>query len=141
MILRPVRGSNEYKMNNVPAEFLYALVFAAILFVQYLLKRFSGRPQPADALQDSPIPDELPPQREVPVPARWTSGAKVPTVSLPSTTGWILGLEEAPAAHATIPRRRSTARSVLGGGQDLRRVIVGMTLLGPCRAQQPPESR
>lgn len=126
-------------MNSVPAELLYALLFAAILFVQYLMKRFGGRPQPADALQEAPNAEERPPEREVPAPASWASVAEVPAVSL-AAAEWAARLE-VPAANAAIPRRRSASRSLLGGGQDLQRAIVGMTLLGPCRAQEPPESR
>ena len=69
-------------MNSLPAELLYALIFAAVLLVQYLMKRLDGRPQPADALQEAPVPEEQPAEREAPVPARWASVAEVPAVSL-----------------------------------------------------------
>lgn len=126
-------------MNSVPAEFLYALIVAAILLVQYLLKRFGGRPQPADALQEAPVPDELRAQQEARVPASWARVAKVPAVSLASTESAVR--LDAPAPKAEIPRERSASRALLGGREGLRSAIVCMTLLGPCRAQEPPESR
>lgn len=126
-------------MNSVPVELLYALIFAAVLLVQYLMKRLGGWPQPADALQEAPAPEELPPERDLPVPASWASVLEVPALSLAAAERAVR--LEATAANAAIPRQRSASRTLLGGGQDLRRAIVGITLLGPCRAQEPPESR
>lgn len=124
-------------MNNAPAELLYALLFAAVLLVQYLMKRFGRRPQPDDALQEPKIPEELTPGREASVPGSWGRVPEVTVDSLAAAEG--AAGRAAPAAGAAIPRQRSAARSLLNGGQDLRRAIVGMTLLGPCRAQEPPE--
>lgn len=126
-------------MNSAPAELLYALLFAAVLLVQYLMKRFGGRPQPDDALPEAHIPEEQPPEREASGPGNWGRVPEVPAVSL-AAAEWAARLK-APADSAGVPRQRSAARSLLNGGQDLRRAIVGMTLLGPCRAQEPPENR
>ena len=126
-------------MNSAPVELLYALLFAAVLLAQYLMKRFGGRPQPGDALQEAPIAEAQAAEREAPVPARWASVAEVPAVSF-AAAEWTARLE-APAASAAMPRQRAASRSLLNGGPDLRRAIVGMTLLGPCRAQAPHESR
>ena len=126
-------------MNSVPAELLYALIIAAILLVEYLMKRFGGRSQPDDALQEAPIPEEQLPEREASVPGNWGRVPEVPAVSL-AAAEWAARLE-APAASAAIARQRSAARLQLNGGQDLRRAIIGMTLLGPCRAHEPPENR
>lgn len=126
-------------MNSVPAELLYALLFAAVLLLQYLMKRFGGRPQPDDALQEAPGPEEQPLAREASVPGKWGRVPEVPAVSL--TAAQRAARLEAPAASAAIQRPRAAARSLLTGGQDLRRAIVAMTVLGPCRAQEPPEHR
>ena len=126
-------------MNSAPAELLYALLFAAVLLVQYLMKRFGGRTQPDDALQEAPIAEAPPAERQAPVPARWASLEEIPAVSFAAAEG--TPRLEALAVSAAIPRQRAVARSLLNGGPDLRRAIVGMTLLGPCRAQAPHESR
>jgi hypothetical protein len=126
-------------MNSVPPEVLYALIFAAIVLVQYLMKRFGGQPQPAGAPQEGPIPEEQAPEQEAPVPSHRGPVPEVAAVSL-AAAAWAARLEP-PTAGAAIARRRSAARSLLGGGQDLRRAVIGMTLLGPCRAKEPPENR
>ena len=126
-------------MNSVPAELFYALIFGVMLLLQYLMKRFGGPSKPADALQEAPDPEQLAPERETPVSSHW---GRVPEVS-----GALLGADEwdarvqAPAARAVVARRRPASRSLIGGGQNLRHVIVGMTLLGPCRGQEPHENR
>ncbi|HBY64030.1 MAG TPA: hypothetical protein DEH78_29765 [Solibacterales bacterium] len=117
-------------MKNVPAELLYALAFAAILLVQYLMQRFARRAEP-EAPQEPPLP-------EAPLPDIWGSAPAVAAV-LPMAARRAARLE--PSSAGALPRRRPAARSLLGAGQDLRRAIVAMTVLGPCRAQAPPESR
>ena len=126
-------------MNTAPVELLYALVFGAILLVQYLMKRFGGQRKPADALQEVPAPGEQAPEREAPVPSNLRRVPEIPAVSL-AATGRVTRFE-APSVSAAIPRQRSVSRSLLGDGQDLRRTIVAMTLLGPCRGQEPPDNR
>lgn len=125
-------------MNSAPAELLYTLLFAAVLLVQYLMKRFGGRPRPDDALPEAPVPEAQPAERDASVPESWGRAPEVPAVSL-AAAQWAARLE-APAASAAIPRQRAASRSLLTG-QNLQRAVVGMTLLGPCRAQEPHESR
>ena len=125
-------------MNSAPTELLYALLFAAVLLVQYLLKRFGGRLQPHDALEEAPTPEAQPAEREASAPESWGRTPETPAVSL-AVAQWTARLE-APAAGAAMPRQRAASRSLLTG-QNLQRAVVGMTLLGPCRAQEPHESR
>lgn len=126
-------------MNSVPAELLYALIFGAMLLLQHLMKRFGGPSKPADALQEAPDPEQFAPERERPVSSQWGRVPEVPAVLL-GAAEWDARLQ-APAARAVVARRRPASRSLLGGGQNLRHVIVGMTLLGPCRGQEPHENR
>ena len=126
-------------MNLAPDELIYALLFGAVLLVQYLMKRFGGRQQPADALQEPHLPEEQPPDREASVPSSWGRVPALTVDSLAAAQG--TARRKAPATSAAIQRPRAVARSLLNGGPDLRRAIVGMTLLGPCRAQEPPENR
>lgn len=51
---------------------------------------------------------------------------------------------EAPPAPRFVPAAPPPARAahpLFRTRQDLRRAIVAMTVLGPCRAQEPPEQR
>jgi len=47
---------------------------------------------------------------------------------------------EAPTVPAISARRVSGVRALLAGRRSLRQAIVIMTVLGPCRAQQPPDA-
>lgn len=123
-------------MNSVPAELLYVLLFAAVLLVQYLLKRFG--PQPDDALQEAPVAEEQAAEPEAPAPGGRGRTPELAAVSL-AVAQWA-ARNEAPAAGAALPRRRCASRSLLSG-RNLQRAVVGMTLLGPCRAQQPHEQQ
>lgn len=122
-------------MNSAPTELLYVLLVAAVLLVQYLLKRFG--PQPEEA--PTPVVDE---QAGEPRAPDLGGGARTPELAADSLAAPpSAARHEAPVAGTPMPQRRSGVRALPNGGPDLRRVIVGMTLLGPCRAQEPHESR
>ncbi len=126
-------------MNGIPAEFVFALIFAAVLLVQYLMKRSGAWPQPDDTPQDTATLEEQPADQAAPVPTVRERGADVAAAATADAER--TARLEAPArARATTARRRSASRLLLGDGQDLQRAVVGMTLLGPCRALQPAEA-
>jgi hypothetical protein len=115
-------------MNSFPDELIYVLIFAAILpFLHYVVQRIRRRRQQSEAPQDEPLPEI------------WGRAPAIPAVSpVPPER---VGQSEALAASAAIPRRRSAVRSPLGTRRDLRRAIVIMTILGPCRAFEPFDIR
>jgi hypothetical protein len=82
---------------------------------------------------EPPLPAEPEPLEDiwgrVPPPARITV---LPPVAAPR-----------PAPHATPvpPRRVHPARALLKDKRDLRRAVILMMVLGPCRSQEPPERR
>ena len=125
-------------MNGVPAELFYALIFAAVLLVQYLMKRPGVPPQSDDTPQDEPIAQAQPADLAAPVPARRESGADA-AAAIFSTTERTARLG-APARGAATARQRTASRLLLSDWQDLQRAVIGMTLLGPCRALEPPEA-
>lgn len=45
---------------------------------------------------------------------------------------------QAPAVFTPLPRRNSATKLTLGSRQELRRGIVLMAVLGPCRSFDPP---
>lgn len=51
--------------------------------------------------------------------------------------------EAAPASRLVPagPPRARAAHPLFRTRQDLRRAVIAMTVLGPCRAQEPPEQR
>ena len=48
---------------------------------------------------------------------------------------------QAPAVATPLSRGRFSKRSLLGNTRDVRRGMILMTILGPCRASDSPESR
>jgi hypothetical protein len=113
-------------MNSFPDELIYVLIFAAILLFLYVVQRIRRRQQ-SEAPQDEPLPEI------------WGRAPAIPAVSpVPPER---VGRSEALAASAAIPRRRSAVRSLPGTRRDLRRAIVIMTILGPCRAFEPFDIR
>jgi hypothetical protein len=121
-------------MKNIPPELIYILLFVAFALFQYLVKRFFKRPQP-EAQEEVPIAQDAPAPADEPLPEIWGRPTVAPVP--------VLAVRVAPAlvVPAAIPRRYSAARSLLGTKRDLQRTIAIMTILGPCRAQEPADSR
>jgi len=46
---------------------------------------------------------------------------------------------QAPTVSTPLPRRRSVKKLTLGGRREIRRGIILMAVLGPCRASDPPK--
>jgi len=125
-------------METFPEELIYILIFGAILLFQYVMQRFARRRQ-SEAPQEEPLPQEEPIPQEEPLPEIWGRAPAIPAGS-PVLVERV-GRSKALAAAVAIPRRRPAVRSLLGGRRELRRAIVIMTILGPCRAQEPPDIR
>lgn len=123
-------------MPNIPPELLYIIAFAAIGLVQYLLKRFAKRPEP-EVLEELPPAQDAPVPADEPLPEVW--GRPASAVAIVVAPRIDRPRDAAPAT--TMARRPSAARLLLGTKSDLRRTIVIMSVLGPCRAQEPPDSR
>ena len=118
-------------MNEPATLLIYLLLFIGILLVNYLLQRAAARQRQQEASQqDIPRPAASVPVRlRPPLPAyRSPLAAELPVHPR--------GMADTSAAA---PSRRSSAGSFLRSRQDLRRAIIAMTVLGPCRAQQPPD--
>jgi hypothetical protein len=125
-------------MKNLPPELIYLLVFGAFVLFQFLLKRFAKRPQP-EALEEKPLTQDAPVPEDEPLPEIWGRPPVTPAVA--PVLAERVARSEALVASTAIARRRSAARALLGTKLDLRRTIVIMTVLGPCRAQEPPGGR
>ncbi len=119
-------------MKGLPEELIYVLVFAAILLFQYLMKRF-GPQQQQDPAQHERLPEIPEEAQEIPVPS-----------SVSSLAFGHFGRAGAPGASAppptSPPRRRFARRSLMGNRRDMQNAVVIATILGPCRALEPPGS-
>ena len=116
-------------MNSFSTELLYVLIFAAILLLQYLMKRFGPQPQQQSS-QDEPEP-EFPEQEQAIPETSWVSTA----------SDMRFGRAKARSASAPLLRRRFARRSLMGTKQEVQNAIVIATILGPCRAFEPHDVR
>lgn len=122
-------------MKGFPVELLFVLAFLGVLLFNYLMQRAARRRQQEEAAaQPEPPPQPLPEPEEAfedywgrkPVPA-----PAAPVVPRP--------VPQAVQAEPPAPRRVHPLRALLRDRRGLRHAIVLMTVLGPCRAQEPPE--
>jgi hypothetical protein len=115
-------------MESFPTELIYVLVFAAIVLVQYVMKRFGRQRQ--QAARDEPLP-------QMPKEVKKTPAA----ASVSSMTDGRVGRTGAPSASSALPRRRFSRRLLMGTRREVQNAIVTATILGPCRAYQPHDDR
>lgn len=121
-------------MKGFPPELIYVLIFVGIFLVQHLMKR-RGSQEPWESSQDARVPQtpyEISPDfagLEQATPMAWSpSRASVDQ----------LGRPEAPAALRARPRRRFARQSLMGTRRDVQNAVVIATIMGPCRALEPP---
>ena len=121
-------------MKGFPAELIFVLIFVGMYLAQYVLKRRRSR-APQQPAQDAGAPQppagmfpdlEAP---EEPIPIAWgTSRAPAEPLARP----------EPPAAPRTRPPRRYSRQGLMGTRRDVQNAVVIATVLGPCRALEPP---
>jgi hypothetical protein len=112
---------------------VYALVFLGIVVFNYLIQRLARR-----ARQRLPAPEPRPVETEQPLETGWGRASRA--AALPEE---VLAARRAPPprAAAAPPQPRPPAHRLFGSREELRRAIVAMTVLGPCRAEDPPRRR
>ena len=106
-------------MKGLPEEAIYVLMFAFILLLQYLIKRFGPQPPQSTA----PAQEQEEESVAVEAPAQTIDAGR-------------FGRGTAPIA-----RRRYSRRALMGTRRDVQNAVVIATILGPCRAFEPHESR
>lgn len=118
-------------MKALPEELIYALMFVAVLVLQYLMKRFGPQPEPEvpPILQDE-LDDGFPGQ----------TAAAAAAVSIPPAD-IRFGRSGAAKASIALAPRRFSRQSLLGNRRDVQNAIVIATILGPCRAYEPHDSK
>jgi hypothetical protein len=120
-------------MDRFPVELLYVLAFVGFILFNVIAQRAARRRQQEEAAQ---APAEPPPAADEPLEDVWgriPAAVQAPVVAPRPAPPPV---REAPRA----PRRLHPARALLKNKHDLRRAVVLMMVLGPCRAQEPPDS-
>jgi hypothetical protein len=122
-------------MEGFPVELLYVLAFAGFILFNYLVQRAARRRQQAEGAQAAAQPAPPPAQEAEPLEDYW--GRTAPAAPATMVSQAIRAAPPAPPPPA--PRRLHPARALLSNKRDLRRAVALMMVLGPCRAQEPPE--
>ena len=131
-------------MDRSPTELLiYALIFAAIVLFQYVMKRFGPQPKPDEAPPQAPPPQEQPAAQEE--ENIWGRARAVPAVS-PAVAISDIGFGRSKALGATVTlagrrSRRFSRSALMGNRREVQNAIVIATILGPCRAYEPHDIR
>jgi hypothetical protein len=123
------------------SEFLiYVFIVGGILLfniVMPLLAKKARQRQQEEITETASTPS--PPEDE-PLEEIWgRTPVAPPEAAAPAPLAYV----EPPAAEppSAIPERRRAAGALFRSRQDLRHAVVVMTVLGPCRALEPPDSR
>ena len=99
------------------------LIFILIPLANYVLNRMRRRLQPPGSTRQ-PIPE---------------MGFRRQPAATPASRASRERAQAAPPTKTMMPSRRRWSRQALfRTKRDVRRVIVAMTVLGPCRAYDPP---
>lgn len=127
-------------MERIPTELIYVLVFLGLVVFNFVVQQMARRRQQEAAGQEAQ-PEEPPVPEDEPLEDLWgRSPAPAPEpVRAPVVVP--RPVRSPGAAQAPTQRPRHPVRVLLQSKRDLRRAAVLMTVLGPCRAQEPPEQR
>jgi hypothetical protein len=107
---------------------IFLLVGLVNMLVRWLRRRAEASRPAGEA---EPAPGPVPGRRRELPPA-----ARVISPELPVEAAVAPARRMRPPASAPPPRRRPRAHRRLGSRADIRRAIVTMTVLGPCRARE-----
>jgi hypothetical protein len=120
-------------MERFPVELLYILGFVAIILLNILAQRAARRRQQQEKAQ-APVPAAPPPGEEALSEDIW---GRTPTSPPPIPV--VVPRPALPPAEPPMSRRVHPVRALLKDKRGLRRAVILMMVLGPCRAQEPPE--
>jgi Na+-transporting methylmalonyl-CoA/oxaloacetate decarboxylase gamma subunit len=107
-------------------QILLLILFILVLLINFVMRRVR-KPVESETPADEPVLDT--PRRAQATPA------PLPT---PHASRNRVRELQAPIVLTPLSRGRFSKRSLLGSTHDVRRGIIIMTILGPCRAFDPP---
>jgi len=109
------------------SQIILVIVFIVVPLIQFVMQRVQRRREDqipehksVSQMRRQPQPARTPPQVSASTTRNQVRGSQEPTVSTRSSTSHV------------------TERSILGAQRDVRRGIIIMAVLGPCRAFDPP---
>lgn len=123
-------------MDRFPQELIFALIFGAIMLVQFLFERLRKRGPLAETETETENESEIEVESEPGTGALGPMVAEVPqpVQALPIWSAPVPRAAPAPAVRAA---RRFSRRSLMGNRRAVQDAMVIAAILGPCRAYQP----
>jgi hypothetical protein len=113
---------------------IYVLIIAGVLLFNYVMQQLAKKARQQQEEQAGGAQAESsPPSEDEPLEDIWGRPPPLETVGPAARAPRV----EAPA----VPERRAAAGLLFRTRHDLRHAVVVMTVLGPCRALEPPDSR
>jgi hypothetical protein len=117
--------------------FIYLLIVAAILLLNKILpwitERLKDMEESAKESRPQPAPRPSSPAAARTVRAREPPRRRVSTEPIEAE---LARARRRATPPPTVVRERSSVQALVAGRGNLRRAVIAMTVLGPCRAQQ-----
>lgn len=108
-------------------QIILLIVFILVPLIRFIVRQVRGR-----------LEGKIPRSASV-KQIRQQTQAKPATAPTPRASRDQLGELQAPVAPPRLDKRHFTRTPLLGTPHDMRRGIVLMTIIGPCRAFDPPD--
>jgi hypothetical protein len=113
-------------LKNVSVEYILILfIFILLPLLNWLLRRLDRRRE-----RQTPLPPYMPELRH-------RATVSEPDIPSPQPTRHRIQTQEAPPAPAAVRRRGISTNSLFRTRAEMRRAIILMTILRPCRASDP----
>jgi len=127
-------------MERIPVELIYVLVFLGIVLFNFVMQQAARRRQQQEQAAE---PLEEPPPEEDEIPEDiWGRPPPPPVIASPAPVAPPARVSYTETRHPQPQARRlHPVRALLKERHDLRRAVILSMVLGPCRAQEPPEQR
>ena len=127
-------------MERFPVEVIYLIIFAGFVLFNWLAQQAARRRQQEEqARAGGPAQDEPPPSEAEPPEYIW-GRARAPKPAPAPAPVPVARPSPSPARAApSAVRRLHPVRALLKDKPSLRRAVILSMVLGPCRAQEPPE--
>jgi hypothetical protein len=123
-------------MKGIPEEILYLLLFGAVLLFNYITQQIARRRQ-AEAEQQQPPPEEQQ-TNEAPGDFWGRSPETQAALLAPAEPVAPVRRYQPPVARPTRRPGRFSKQALFGNKRDVQNAVVIATILGPCRAMEPP---
>ena len=117
---------------------LYGLLIAGFLLFNYVMQRLAKKARQQQEQERAQQPEAAPSPEDEPPEDIWVRRPQPDLLAAAAPVEPARRVETIAAAPAP-PPRRTAPRALFRSRQDLRHAIVVMTVLGPCRAQEPPQ--